>query len=162
MKTRYLPLLFVLCLAGCVTPLTPIPEGYTGPRAVITDTSSPVSSVKIRFFQLAKVDGRRVLNSAGATYRANYGRGFSMDPVVTSREVPAQKCVLSIAGVTYVAADILAFTGGNYHVEGEVTATLEAGKVYRVKGELSEAYSAVWLEDADGRVVSTKVEKGTR
>jgi hypothetical protein len=145
-----------------VTAPAPIPEGYTGPRATITDTSEPVSSVKIRFFELAKVDGRKVEGSAEATFRANYGHGFSMNPIVLSREVPAQTCILAIEGVTHVAADILAFGGGMYHVNGEITATLEPGKVYFVKGELSKTYSAVWLEDAAGHLVSTKIEKGTR
>ena len=159
---RCLPLLLVLCLSGCVTAPAPIPAGYTGPRATITDTSKPVSSVKICFFEITKVDGRKVDCSAEATFRANYGHGFSMDPIVLSREVPAQACVLAIEGVTYVAADILAFGGGMYHVNGEITATLESGKVYFVKGELSKAYSAVWLEDAGGHVVSSKIEKGRR
>ncbi len=97
-----------------------------------------------------------------ATYKKNYGQGFSMEPQLESRDVPAQQCVLSLEAVTHVAADILAFGGGMYHVEGEVSVTLQAGKVYSVKGELSKEYSAVWLEDAEGKLISSKIEKGKR
>ncbi len=85
-----------------------------------------------------------------------------MEPFLESRQVPAQQCVLFLEGVTHVAADILAFGGGLYHVEGEVTVTLQANKVYSVKGILSKKYSAVWLEDADGHLISAKIEKGKR
>lgn len=162
MKFRPLLLTFALLLAGCVSAPMPVPVGYQGPLAHINDTSTPVSSTKIRFFQLAKVDSRGVETSSAATYKRNYGRGFYMEPQLESREVPAKTCVLSIEGVTYVAADILAFGGGMYHVEGEVTVALEPDKTYFVKGTLSKEYSAVWLEDADGHVVSTKIEKGTK
>ena len=85
-----------------------------------------------------------------------------MEPILESRDVPAQTCVLSIAGTTHVAADILAFGGGMYHVEGEVKASLQAGQKYFVKGTLSKEYSAVWLEDSEGLLVSSKVEKTKR
>ncbi len=78
-----------------------------------------------------------------------------MDPKLTP-EVPAGPCVLGIEGVTHVAADILAFGGGMFQVEGDVTATLEPDKEYFVKGVLGKEYRAVWLEDATGHIVSTK------
>jgi hypothetical protein len=140
----------------------PIPVGYEGPRAKISDTSTPVSSTKIQFFQLAKVDGREVQTSSASTYVRNRGHGFAMDPKVESREVPARQSILRIEGVTHVAADILAFGGGMYHVEGEVSVSLDADKTYFVKGILAKEYSAVWVEDATGKLVSTKIEKGVK
>ena len=163
MRLRNLAVLALLpIIAGCVSAPMPIPSGYAGPRARVNDTSNSVSSTKIQFFQLAKVDGRSVQTSSATTYSANYGRGFAMDPQLESREVPAQTCVLSLEGVTHVAADILAFGGGMYHVEGDVTVTLEPDRPYFVKGALGKDYSAVWLEDAEGKVVSAKIEKGTK
>lgn len=159
MPTRLLSFLLVFMLAGCVTAPAPTPPGYSGPLTRINDTANSVSATKIQFFQLAKVDGRNVKTSALATYQKNHGRGFAMEPVLETREVPAQQCVLLIEGVTHVAADILAFGGGMYHVEGEVTVTLEPGKSYSVKGVLAKEYSAVWLEDNNGHPVSTKIEK---
>ena len=159
MSLRFLPFLLVAVLAGCVSAPAPVPPGYTGPLATVSDTSTAVSDTKIQFFELEKVDGRTIASSSATTYQKNYGRGFAMDPVVESRKVPAQTCVMSIAGVTHVAADILAFGGGMYHVEGEVKVTLQSDKTYLVKGTLSKEYSAVWLEDSEGHLVSTKVEK---
>jgi hypothetical protein len=159
MFLRFLPFLLIMAFAGCVTAPAPIPPGYTGARAKISDTSTSVSATKVQFFQLEKVDARTVLSSSMATYQKNYGHGFAMDPVLESREVPAQTCVLSIAGTTHVAADILAFGGGMYHVEGDVTASLQPDKTYFVKGTLAKEYSAVWLEDSEGHLVSSKIEK---
>lgn len=85
-----------------------------------------------------------------------------MEPQLESREVPAKTCVLTIKGVTHVAADILAFGGGMYHVEGDVTVTLKAAQTYFVKGVLAKDYCAVWLEDSAGHVVSSKIEKGNK
>jgi hypothetical protein len=162
MKLRFLVLALSLLLAGCVSAPMPVPAGYQGPLAKISDSSQPVSSTKIQFFQLAKVDGRPVDTSSASTYRANQGRGFYMEPQLEAREVPARTCVLSLQGVTHVAADILAFGGGMYHVEGDVTVTLDPARTYVIKGTLAKDYSAVWLEDADGHIVSTLVEKGKK
>lgn len=157
-----LPILLLssIVLAGCVSAPMPVPTGYQGPLARVSDTSNPVSSSKIQFFELAKIDGRPVQTSSATTYSKNQGRGFYMEPQLESREVPAGACVLTIEGVTHVAADILAFGGGMYHVEGDVTVTLDRDKTYFVKGTLAKDYSAVWLEDADGHVVSNKIEQG--
>lgn len=162
MKIRILPLLLVLALAGCASAPLPVPEGYNGPLAKVYDSSTSVSATKVQFFELAKIDGRRVETSADRTAAKNYGHGFVMQPIVASRHVPAKQCVMSLEGVTYVAADILAFGGGMYHVEGDVTMKLETDKEYYVKGELSKDYSAVWLEDSAGHIVSIKIENGQK
>jgi hypothetical protein len=157
-----LPLLLAIILGGCVSAPQPVPKGYTGPVARINDTWSPVSDTKVHFFELQKIDGREVQASSYSTMERNRGRGFFMEPILETREVPAGAVTLKIAGVTHVAADILAFGGKMYFVSGEVPVTLEAGKTYRVTGVLSKEYSAVWLEDDKGAVVSTKIEKGQK
>ena len=163
MKHQFLLLIAPLTfLASCVSSPMPVPEGYHGPLAQVRDTSSPVSSTKIQFFQLTKVDGRGVQASSVSTYMRNQGHGFSMEPVLEVRDIPARQCVLSIEGVTHVAADILAFGGGMYRVEGDVTVALKPDKHYFVKGLLMKDYCAVWLEDAEGHVVSNKIEKGKK
>lgn len=152
----------LLLLSGCVSAPAPVPPGYTGPLAAVVDTSKTVSGTKLQFFQLAAVDGRTVRTSSAATYQQNYGKGFYMEPTLESRDLPAQECLLRLEGVTHVAAPILAFAGGMYHVEGDVKVVLEPGQRYFVKGELSKEYSAVWLEDAAGNPVSPKVEKRSK
>ncbi len=83
-----------------------------------------------------------------------------MTPQLETREIPATTCVLHLRGVTHVAADILAFGGGLYYVEGDVPVKLSP-RAYAVHGVLSKDYSAVWLEDDLGRIVSKKIEKGS-
>ncbi len=162
MKATLWPVLLLVALSGCVSPSMPVPKGYAGPVATIRDTSTNVSGTKVRFFELAKVDGRAVTTSSGETARVNYGRGFAMSPEIMARFVPATKCVLRLQGVTHVAAPILAFGGGMYHVEGEVTVTLKPDATYLVKGELAKEYSAVWLEDEQGNPVSPRIEQGRK
>jgi hypothetical protein len=159
---RILPFLLLPFLTGCLSAPHPVPIGYTGPLARIADTGAMVSGTKVHFFELQKIDGREVQSSSATTMRRNYGNGFDLNPVLESRDVPAGMCNLKLAGVTHVAADVLAFGGKMYFVSGEVPVTLEAGKKYAVKGVLSKVYSAVWLEDEAGNVVSPKIEKGTR
>lgn len=163
-KFRFLlPLLLAVVLGGCVSAPQPVPKGYTGPVARIADTSAPVSSTKIYFFELEGIDGRGVLSSSVATMRTNQGRGFFMEPVLEGRAVPAGgPHKLKLGAYTHVAAPILAFGGKMYSVSGEVEVTLEPDKTYLVKGALSKEYCAVWLEDDKGTVVSTKIEKGKK
>ncbi|MGH1487539.1 MAG: hypothetical protein ACRBCI_15095 [Cellvibrionaceae bacterium] len=151
-------LLLVLFISSCAVN-QPLPEGYTGPLSTIRDSSTRVSGTKIRFFQVNKVDGRNIETSSAATGSASYGQGAHISLVVTSRDVPAKKSVLRLQGTTYVAMPILAFGGGMYSVSGDVEVMLEPNKTYIVKGSLSKAYSAVWLEDDQGNIVSEKVEK---
>jgi len=158
MKKLITIMAIILALVGCVSN-KPIPDGYVGNLATIQDSYKSVSDTKARFFQLAKVDNRDVLTSSSATYEKNYGQGFSMSIVKTQRVVPAIKSTLHIEGITHVAAPILAFGGGMYSVKGVVEVALKSGKTYVVRGVLSENYSAVWLEDSHGNIVSKKIEK---
>ena len=152
-------ILIVILLAGCVSISSPLPEGYSGPKARVSDTFYAVSPTKIHFFQVAKVNERQIATSSMTTAEENRGRGLAMSPTLETRYIPAPESLLRIEGVTHVAADILAFGGGMYHVEGEVSVHLEPNREYFVRGVLGKGYSAVWIEDGRGQVVSEKIEK---
>lgn len=157
---KFVTLLFaVLLLAGCAATPKPVPEGYKGPLVRVFDTRETVSRTRVHFFELEKADGRQIKTSSWETREYNQGQGFNMVVRLNARYIPAGKSVLTLSGVTHVAADILAFTGGMYSVSGDVSVDLEEGKHYYVKGRLSKAYSAVWLEDGEGNIVSEKIEK---
>lgn len=156
---NFLLLILSLVITGCATTPMPIPEGYSGPLAKVIDSKRSVSSTKVHFFELTKIDGRTIKTSSWETFEHNYGRGFDMTVKVNGREVPAGKAVLTLSGVTHVAADILAFGGKMYSVSGDVTVNLEEGQEYTVRGKLSKEYKGVWLEDSDGNIVSDKIEK---
>jgi len=80
-------------------------------------------------------------------------------PVAVERQVPAAKPTsLQIVGRTEYAAPILVLTNPVYQVKGSIDFTPEANKRYVVKGELSEARSSVWLEDAQTQqIVGNKI-----
>ena len=149
--------LFVL-LSGCVTH-KPIPDDYDGPLARVSDTAFRLDSSQGYFFELTNVDGRDITTSLESSSQASYGKGFSLSIVTESRQVPAKQSQLQLKATNYYAAPILMLKGGNYSVEGDVNVNLEANKTYYIKGELSKTYSAVWVEDAQGNIVSEKIEK---
>lgn len=60
---------------------------------------------------------------------------------------------------TQYAAPILALTGTIYQVKGVIEFTPLPDRSYVVRGELGDAYSAVWIEeDGSGTLVGKKVE----
>lgn len=150
-----------LLLSACVT-YQPLPDGYSGPTALIVDTSGYVSSTRVHFFQLVGVDGRSVLSSSTSTTSASSGQGFVMSVREESRLVPAGDLVVSIQATTHVAAPILALGGDMHSIRGDVEVSLEEGVGYYVRGRLTRAYKAVWLEDHDGNIVSEVIEEGSR
>lgn len=84
-----------------------------------------------------------------------------MTPSENAREVPASKSILSIQGTTHYAAPILALGGENYEIKGDVSLDLKPNQHYYIKGSLSNAYSAVWVEDNKGKIISDKIQSGT-
>lgn len=136
----------VICffLSSCASPLTkPVPDDYVGPTAVVSDSMNRISGTKVNFFYLKKIAERRIKTSAGRTYERNYGRGFSLDPVVIDRKIPAQESDFVIVGHTYHAAPILSLFGSNLKISGKVHFIPEPDKKYIVKGVLGAKYSAV-------------------
>ena len=76
-------------LCGCT--VNPVPEGYTGPVAKITDSYNYRSDSALDFFVVTKVNGKPIDESLSATAGGNYGRGFAMRAFVIGRKVPAQE-----------------------------------------------------------------------
>ena len=72
---KFLLLTAIVFLTSCVS-FSPIPEGYTGPLATIEDTSKSISSTKVYFFELSKIDSRGVSTSSYETSVKNNGQGF--------------------------------------------------------------------------------------
>lgn len=152
-------LIVLVLLSGCATLSPPVPEGYSGPVAIVKDSVKPISESKADFFYVSEIDGKRIDDSRLRTLRMNQGRGFNMTPALIERNVPAQSSVFTLVGRTEYAAPILALTNTVYQVTGKVTFSPETYKNYVVRGELGESYSAVWLEDeATGKIVGEKIE----
>ncbi len=79
-----------------------------------------------------------------------------------SRLVPAGEVVLSIQAMTHVAAPILALGGNMHSIEGDIEVNLQENTGYYLRGRLSKEYSAIWLEDYNGNIVSEKIEEGSK
>jgi hypothetical protein len=112
----------------------------------------------IDFFYLDKLNGRKIYQSLAATTQANQGNGFSMEPVMIKRDVPAQTATFTIIGRTHFAAPIQELSNKVYQVAGDVTFTPAPDASYVVKGTLGPGYSAVWIEGKSGAVMGKKIE----
>lgn len=149
-----------LLLTGCATYSPSVPDGYVGPRAQLEDSAKTFSSSKADFFVVEEIDGSKVDNSLNETLRRNQGRGMSMTTYFVSRPLIAGRPIkITVKGRTHYAAPIQALTSTVFQVKGLVEFTPIPNGRYVVRGELSDNYSAVWVEDAEtSKVMGQKVE----
>jgi hypothetical protein len=147
-----------LALAACT--VNPVPEGYTGPIAYISDSAHAAGSTRGDMFYVTHVNGQRISDRAASTRSANYGRGFRMTPSVIGRKIPAQgPTTFTIMGRTQVGAPIQALFVTMFEVTGDVTFTPQPDRTYIVRGVLGKDYSAVWIEDVQtSEVIDKKIE----
>jgi hypothetical protein len=138
----------ILALAACATPNTTLPPGFTGPSAVISDSSYVYSSHKADFFFVEVIDGTKIYNAKERTERVNFGKGLAQEAQAHARPIEAKSSVFHIVGQTHYAAPILSMAGTNYFIEGDVTFTPVVDQHYVVKGSLGPQYQAVWIENA--------------
>jgi len=158
-----LPVLFFAALSGCAS-YKPVPEGYTGPVATVSDSGFSEDGSKAQLFVLSEVDGNRIDSSIGATAAASHGRGFSLSTSIIQRQVPAKPMKVGLRATHTTAAPIQAIAsqiaGTFFSVEGVVDFSPQPNGKYIVKGELKKEGSSVWIEDADTqRPVTEKVVK---
>jgi hypothetical protein len=159
MKKLFLCAFMAVSLAGCASFSPSVPPDYSGPLATVQDTVKAYSDSKADFFYVSHVDGRKIESSWVITRSKNYGNGMSMKPFVIQNQIPARPTVLNIVGKTEYAAPILSIVNTVYEVTGTVEFTPEPNKVYVVRGDLGENYSAVWLEEeTTHQVVGKKIE----
>lgn len=156
-------LLVAAALSGCAT-FKPVPDGYQGPVAYVTDSVIPEDSSKAKIFALVEIDGNRISNSFSDTAQASAGRGFSMSSAVTVRMVPPKLMKATIRGSHATAAPIQAMAsqlaGTFFSVEGVVEFEPKPEVRYVVKGSLAKESSSVWIEEADsGTIVTRKISK---
>ncbi|TVO59043.1 hypothetical protein [Denitromonas halophila] len=150
----------IILLAGCASFSPSLPENYSGDTATIDDSFQRLSRSTAKFYYIRQLNDKNIQNALTATYEATEGRGAQLIAMGASRLVPAEPLSLYVVGRVYHSAPIgyLINSKSNYIVEGRVSFTPTAGERYLVSGELGEYYSAVWIEDINGNVVSTMVE----
>ena len=144
--------LAAVLVSGCAT-YQPVPEGYTGPTARITDSGHQESSGTGRLFYVESIDGNRIRNVRIATAENSHGQGFRLSIGGARRDVPIQKLRLKLVGTHVTAAPIHEMAsraiGEFFSVEGEIDFTPAAGKSYEVVGELTKQSASVWIEDVE-------------
>lgn len=152
-----------LSLASCAT-YNPVPEGYTGPVATLSDSGFSEDGTKAQLFSLMEVDGNTVQNSFGASARASQGQGFSLTTRIVSRPVPARPMKVKLKGAHTTGAPIQAIfsqmSGTFFSVEGIADFDPAPGGEYVVKGILKKDGALVWIEDSrTGQPVTRKISE---
>lgn len=140
-------LLALAALVSACTATSAIPDGYSGPQAVIKDSVANVASTSADFFFVDQVNGRNIGNALAYTAQANQGRGLAMTPHDAQRPVPAGPLTLHVGGRTHFAAPFLEIVHGASEIGGVVHITAESGATYLVKGELGANLCSVWIAD---------------
>ncbi|MBC8036837.1 MAG: hypothetical protein H7X89_06440 [Rhizobiales bacterium] len=152
-----------ILLSACAAQL--VEEDFAGPTAVVRDSHANfvkgnlIRADRVDFFILSRADGKQTGNALSATSMLNEGRGFSLKVQEFERRVPIKPMQAELLALTYHAAPISSLFNDTHEVKGTVRFEPQADQVYVVTGELRKGYSAVWIQTADGRVVTEKVEK---
>lgn len=150
-KPAFCALLLVV-LSGCAS-YKPVPEGYTGPVATVSDSGFAEDGSKAQLFVLSEVDGNRIDTSIGASAGASHGRGFALTTSIIERQVPAKPMKVALRATHTTAAPIHAIAsqmaGTFFSVDGVVDFSPQPNGKYVVKGELKKDASSVWIEDAN-------------
>jgi hypothetical protein len=163
MKWRCFALAALVVVAGCAT-YKPVPDGYGGPTAILSDTGFPESGSKAQVFAATEIDGNRMHSSFGASASASYGKGASLTMQIVERYVPIRPMKVTLRASHATGAPIHAIAmqmaGTYYSVEGVVDFEPKASGRYAVKGELKKEGSSVWIEDVTtGQPVTVKITK---
>ena len=155
--------LLAVALVGCAAQ-PPVPEGYNGPVATVSDSAFSESRMKAQLFVLAEVDGNAIPNSFGASARASQGAGAALTTKLVDRQVPAKPMKVKLLASHTTGAPIHAMfsqaAGTFFSVDGVVDFSPKPDGKYVVKGVLKKEGSSVWIEDADTKQpVTEKVVK---
>lgn len=161
MINKYLRLASVLLAMSTLTacankPFEPVPEGYTGPVADITDTIDNQTGTSAYMYVVYQVDYKPVANSIAASLNKSYGNGAILTSELISRQVPIEKIALSVMAKKVYAAPVGSWISENpVPVQGKFTFTPQAGHSYSVKGVLGIESSVVQLvDDIDGTIIA--------
>lgn len=153
-------IVFLFSLTGCATYKPLYPTDYQGATAIVADTFERKGTGSANFYYLKSYNGNSAINAINTTNAASQGKGSVIHPRGAKRTLPTTEAKFNLAGQVHHSAPIgyLFNANSNYLIEGDITLTPEPSKVYLVKGYLSETYSAVWIEDIDGNIISDIIE----
>jgi hypothetical protein len=161
MSNKYLRLASVLfavtTLTACANkPYEPVPEGYTGPVAEVSDTIDNENGTSAYMYVVYQVDYKPVVNSIAASLNKSYGNGAMLTSELVSRKVPIEQIALSVMAKKVYASPVGSWVSENpVEVKDKFTFTPQAGHSYSVKGVLGMEQSIVQLVDEiDGAIIA--------
>ncbi len=137
-----------------------IPEGYTGPVAVVKETAVRVDSGKAQMFYLSKIDGVHMTdNSASKSFSRSYGKGNNLTIVDTPYEIPAEEHIYTLVGGHVWAMDGRGMFEAGLTVTGDIAFTPVEGRTYLIDGSLSKEVSIVRIKDTVTGEIIAEFEK---
>ncbi len=158
--TKWITILVMVMLAGCQLTQSTVPKGYAGEIAYIDDSIDNASFSTAQFFYVDKIGETNIKDAV--SHSDDYSYSNNLAKKGASRAILAnRKQTFHLIGQVHHSAPIIYMMNpnSNYIVEGSIEFTPLENNHYIVGGELSEQYSAVWIEDINGNIVSDKVEK---
>ena len=157
---RWFGCLAVIVLTQACAVSSLVPDDFTGPTAMIFDTSTGGGRSGATFFVLSEVDGQPVANSMGASVAASSGQGPNWQLRQSERKVAAGKNTLKLRGqITYPSPVQQIFLASRMHsLDGTVDVDLKPDMRYRVNGILDSFRREIWLEEiGTGQIVGQKI-----
>lgn len=160
--------------AGCLLkePMyVPVSANQTVNVAVISDHWNDYKKAdfprlaRAELYYLEGIDGKPVENAWNTTRKHHnadnhyISRMAVFEPVEHQRKVPTRQMKLLLRGLMFHGGIIDGLIEDRLPVDGVVFFVPTDGESYRVNGELSATYSAVWLEDRAGNRVTEKIER---
>lgn len=151
---KFIGILLLASLGGCVSFYEPIPQGYDGETATIIDSYARKTSVDAHYFYVTKIDKKSVETSWYLTRVAHIGKGTKFSPIIKEHLVTTQEQTFSIIGHIFYPTDAQGMFSDDLTVEKNITFSPKAGELYSVKGQLSPQGSLIWIEDSSGLKVA--------
>lgn len=156
--------MFLILSTGCVnTKNSVIPEGYSGGKASIIDTYKRTSRSTANFYYATIINGEKVAHALNKSATRSSGQNRNLTLIGQDKKIPTTSPVnVHIIGNAFNVVPISALFNSDiaYFIEGNVSFTPKNNLSYLVNGILSSEYSAVWIEDEFGNIVSDVINKG--
>jgi hypothetical protein len=140
----------LLFLGGCATVPESFVADYAGAKAFLGDHWERISDGKGSLCYVSEIDGVTVERTAASeTRKMSDGKGFSLTLASSGRDIKAKPTKLKIVATHVTAAPIHEIAsramGQFWSIEKTVQLNAEAGKQYRVAGNLEADKQDVWI-----------------
>ncbi|WP_282166329.1 hypothetical protein [Shewanella japonica] len=153
-------IIILIIITGCKSTEHVIPNDYEGNVAYIEDSISNAEYSMAGYFYIEKINGEDIYNAIDRSEQYSYANQLAKKGATRPIAINEQQ-TFSVVGEVYHSAPIgyLFNSGKNFSLKGDLSFTPEENQRYVVTGKLTESYSAVWIEDINGNIITSKLEK---